>query len=193
MKYVYTLTTLAVYFSALTMQFSVNAAGISGTFAGLWRHALRHALSEQLVEDKNNFYKMNGFLARRLIVMPMSHEFNPGSYSPMHGKIQHSDKCSLPSSLGKELIQKPYEVPWIFEVSRESRLEATTAKNSEGTTSQENEIRDSTNLKKYSLRERGNTSTPLILPKAYVRYDNFFLIFNFFLYCNSLVAIAIVR
>jgi hypothetical protein len=40
----------------------------------------------------------------------------------MYGKLQYSDKCSLPASIGRDLYRKPYELPWIFEVRRPSLL-----------------------------------------------------------------------
>jgi hypothetical protein len=34
----------------------------------------------------------------------------------MHGKVQYGDKCSIPGSIGRLIFEKPYEVPWIFEI-----------------------------------------------------------------------------
>lgn len=41
---------------------------------------------------------------------------------PLFGKLQYTDKCSLPASVGRELYRKPYEVPWIFEVKKARAL-----------------------------------------------------------------------
>ena len=48
--------------------------------------------------------------------MPLTEVFNPNQVSAMHGKVQYGDKCSLPSSLGKIIFEKPFEVPWLFEI-----------------------------------------------------------------------------
>ena len=34
----------------------------------------------------------------------------------MHDKIQYGDKCSLPTSIGRLIFEKRYDVPWIFEI-----------------------------------------------------------------------------
>lgn len=65
---------------------------------------------------------MDNHLARRLIVLPLTESFNPSQASGMHGKVQYGDKCSLPASLGKIIFEKPYEVPWLFEVKPVSRI-----------------------------------------------------------------------
>jgi hypothetical protein len=77
---------------------------------------LKQTLKEMDVEDKNSVHKIDNHLERRLIVMPLSDEFNPSQASEMHGKIQHGDKCSIPGTLGRLIFEKPYEVPWLFEV-----------------------------------------------------------------------------
>ena len=71
---------------------------------------------EQEVEDVNAVHKIDNHLARRLIVMPLTEEFNPNQASEMRDKIEFGDKCSLPASLGTLIFGKPYEVPWIFEM-----------------------------------------------------------------------------
>ena len=101
-----------------------------------FEHATRQTLFEMEVEDKNSVHKMSDHLVRRLIVLPLTEAFNPCqvyfdcstsavhisnqfSYlqaSGMHGKVQYGDKCSLPASIGRLIFEKPYEVPWIFEV-----------------------------------------------------------------------------
>lgn len=71
---------------------------------------------EQEIEDLNSVHKIDNHLVRRLIVMPLTDAFNPNQASGMHGKVQYGDKCSLPSSLGRLIFEKPYEVPWLFEI-----------------------------------------------------------------------------
>jgi hypothetical protein len=71
---------------------------------------------EQELEDVNAVHKIDNHLVRRLIVMPLTDAFNPNQASGMHGKVQYGDKCSLPSSIGRLIFEKPYEVPWLFEI-----------------------------------------------------------------------------
>lgn len=78
--------------------------------------SVRKSLFEQQVEDVNSLHKMDNYLTRTLIVMPLSEEFRPNQADAMHGKVQYGDKCSLPSSLGRLIFEKRLEVPWIFEV-----------------------------------------------------------------------------
>jgi hypothetical protein len=78
--------------------------------------ALERTFFEMEVEDLNSEHRMDDHLARRLIVLPLTEAFNPSQASGMHGKVQYGDKCSLPASLGKVIFEKPYEVPWLFEV-----------------------------------------------------------------------------
>ncbi len=68
------------------------------------------------VEDINSVHKIDNHLVRRLIVMPLTDDFNPSQASEMYGKIQHGDKCSLPGTIGRLIFEKPYEVPWLFEM-----------------------------------------------------------------------------
>lgn len=81
-----------------------------------WRNAVRLALFEQEIEDFNAERRAMQFMERRLIVMPLSDGFQSNKADPMFGKIQYGDKCSLPSSLGKQIFEKRYDVPWIFEM-----------------------------------------------------------------------------
>lgn len=85
-------------------------------FTNAWSKAVQQTLFEQDVEDRNAIHKIDNHLARRLIVMPLSETFNPNRANQMHGKVQYGDKCSLPSSIGRLIFEKPYEVPWLFEV-----------------------------------------------------------------------------
>jgi hypothetical protein len=106
------------FFRFLSLFSACAAAAGSVPFRSLWKRAIRHATWEQMVEDSNVVSKMNDHLERRLIALPLTDEFNPSRYSPLHGKIQHGDKCSLPLSIGATIISRPYEVPWLFEVTR---------------------------------------------------------------------------
>lgn len=81
-----------------------------------WIRAIKQTLYEQEVEDKNAIHRIDNHLVRRLIVMPLTSSFNPNQADPMHGKVQYGDKCSLPTSLGRLIFEKRYEVPWLFEV-----------------------------------------------------------------------------
>lgn len=92
-----------------------SSAG-SNPLSRLWNKALRQSLYEQEVEDVNAVHKIDNHLARRLIVMPLTADFKPHQADLMHGKIQYGDKCSLPTSIGRLIFEKRYEVPWIFEL-----------------------------------------------------------------------------
>ena len=83
-----------------------------------WTRAVKQTLYEQEVEDVNAIHRFEEHLVRQLIVLPLTEEFNPNQANPMHGKLQHGDKCSLPSSIGSVIFDKPYEVPWIFEMKK---------------------------------------------------------------------------
>lgn len=88
----------------------------SGVFGDFWKKSLQLALYEQEVEDINAEHRAKRFMERRLIVMPLSDTFQTNKADPMFGKIQYGDKCSLPSSLGKQIFEQRYEVPWLFEM-----------------------------------------------------------------------------
>ena len=106
------LCVLSVYFS------SINGSFISKA----WANAQKMTVFEQEVEDVNAVHKIDNHLARRLIVMPLTEEFNPNQASEMRDKIEYGDKCSLPASLGTLIFGKPYEVPWIFEMKPVGRV-----------------------------------------------------------------------
>ena len=90
----------------------------AGNFLGkAFSRSLRQTLREMEIEDDNAVKRIDDRLERRLIVMPLEEEFNPSQASEMHGKIQHGDKCSIPASLGRLIFDKPYEVPWLFEIT----------------------------------------------------------------------------
>ena len=102
-----------IYFLAFITNFTQSSAN---AVFNLWSKAMKQSTYEQEVEDFNSLQKFDNFLVRRLIVMPLTEVFNPNQVSAMHGKVQYGDKCSLPSSLGKIIFEKPYEVPWLFEM-----------------------------------------------------------------------------
>lgn len=89
---------------------------LANPFARLWGHSIRQSLYEQEVEDVNAVHRIGNHLARRLIVMPLTDVFKANSVDPMYGKVHYGDKCSLPSSIGKIIFDKRYEVPWLFEI-----------------------------------------------------------------------------
>ena len=88
-----------------------------GIFSNAIFKAVKRSLVEMEIEDNNAVHKIGNHLVRRLIVMPLTDEFDPCQASEMHGKIQYGDKCSLPASLGRIIFEKAYEVPWLFEVT----------------------------------------------------------------------------
>lgn len=90
---------------------------VGGNFlSNAWNRAVRQTLYEQEVEDVNAIHKIDNHLVRRLIVMPLTDAFNPNQVNGMHGKVQYGDKCSLPGTIGRLIFEKPYEVPWLFEI-----------------------------------------------------------------------------
>lgn len=90
-------------------------------FSSTWTKAVKQTLFEQEIEDENSLHRIDNHLVRRLIVMPLTEAFNPNQASAMHGKVQYGDKCSIPGSIGRLIFEKPYEVPWIFEIKPISR------------------------------------------------------------------------
>lgn len=90
-------------------------------FTTAWSRALKQTLFEQEVEDVNAVHKVDNHLVRRLIVMPLTDAFKPHQADLMHGKVQYGDKCSLPTSIGRLIFEKRYEVPWLFEIKPVTR------------------------------------------------------------------------
>lgn len=82
-----------------------------------WRKAAKLAKFESEVERVNVRFKNAKWMVRRLIVMPITDNFQTNKADPMYGKLQFGDKCSLPNSLGQQIIRERYEVPWIFEIT----------------------------------------------------------------------------
>ena len=96
---------------------SLTLTAASGNFlSNAWNKAVKQTLHEQEVEDINAVHKIDNHLVRRLIVMPLTDAFNPNQVNGMHGKVQYGDKCSLPGTIGRLIFEKPYEVPWLFEI-----------------------------------------------------------------------------
>lgn len=85
-------------------------------FSNALSRSVKQAVHEQSVEDQNSLHRIDNHLVRQLIVMPLTEGFNPSQINAMHGKVQYGDKASLPSSLGRLIFEKPYEVPWLFEL-----------------------------------------------------------------------------
>ena len=111
-------TLLVCFLSTLCLLLPQNwqASGGANVFHQAMTRALRRTLFEQEVEDENAIHRADNHLVRRLIVMPLTDAFNPHQANGMHGKVQYGDKCSLPASIGREIFEKPYEVPWLFEI-----------------------------------------------------------------------------
>ena len=96
---------------------SISLTAANGNFlSNAWNKAVKQTLHEQEVEDINAVHKIDNHLVRRLIVMPLTDAFNPNQVNGMHGKVQYGDKCSLPGTIGRLIFEKPYEVPWLFEI-----------------------------------------------------------------------------
>ena len=127
-----------------------------------FNRAIRQTMFEQEIEDKNALHKLDNHIARRLIVMPLTDAFKPHQADLMHGKVQYGDKCSLPSSLGRLIFEKRYEVPWIFEVTRVSNT-INNLKKRENSVSLSIEEREQNNL----VNESQSTSKQR-LNKAYI-------------------------
>ena len=103
------------YFSVILLAFVSPA--YSSYFSTIWFKAIKQTMFEQEIEDVNAVHRSDDHLVRRLIVMPLTEAFNGNPASVMQNKVQYGDKCSLPASLGRLIFEKPYEVPWIFEVT----------------------------------------------------------------------------
>ncbi|KAJ8608246.1 hypothetical protein CTAYLR_009475 [Chrysophaeum taylorii] len=80
------------------------------------RAARERAELEQQLEDYNAIQRASGAFHRALLVLPLNEKFDPPPGSPGHGKLQFSDKVSMPRDIGAELARRQLEVPWQFEV-----------------------------------------------------------------------------
>jgi len=107
-----TIITSLVSLMLILLVDNINGNILSST----WTKAVKQTLFEQEIEDNNSIHRIDNHLVRRLIVMPLTEAFNPNQASAMHGKVQYGDKCSIPGSIGRLIFEKPYEVPWIFEI-----------------------------------------------------------------------------
>ena len=103
--------------------FVLLEAAKANFLSNAWNRAVKQTLHEQEVEDINSVHKIDNHLVRRLIVMPLTDAFNPNQVNGMHGKVQYGDKCSLPGTIGRLIFEKPYEVPWLFEIIPVKSLE----------------------------------------------------------------------
>lgn len=95
---------------------SVFPSQSSMSMSLLWRKAKCQTIREQNFEDVNVLYRHHNYLVRQLLVMPLTELCNPSEHNSMHGKVNHGDKCCFPPSIGKTLYEKPFDVPWIFEM-----------------------------------------------------------------------------
>lgn len=116
-----------IYYSFILLSFYIakscsSSGGGGGGLSSIWTNTIKQSLHEQEVEDINSLHKFENHLVRRLIAMPLTDAFNPNQANAMHGKVQYGDKCSLPSTLGKIIFEKPYEVPWLFEIIPVKRM-----------------------------------------------------------------------
>lgn len=140
----------------------INLANVQANFLQTaWTRAIRQTLHEQEVEDCNAVHKIDNHLVRRLIVMPLTEAFNPHQVNGMHGKVQYGDKCSLPATIGRLIFEKPYEVPWLFEISPVNKTSST-----ERVTVTMNG--DSTDTGDLSNDVQNSTIEVKRLPKAYI-------------------------
>lgn len=102
-----------IFYSCLLILIkTVDGGFMSAIVANAWKRAL----IEQQVEDVNVIHKFSDRLVRRCIALPLDESFCPNKANEMFGKLQYSDKCSLPSSLGQYIFDKPVEAPWLFQI-----------------------------------------------------------------------------
>lgn len=90
--------------------------GFFGVVGSSWKAAKQQAAREQLVEDCNVPQRVRGEISQRLIMLPIDESFVAAKHNSLYGKIQCSDKCSFPKSIGSLLLSKPHESPWLFEI-----------------------------------------------------------------------------
>ena len=86
----------------------------------LIRSALLQSKLEYSVLLSNSEANALDHIKANLIALPLAPSFS-STVGPLQGqgrKLQFSDKCSLPPSIGRRLFKKPYEVPWIFEIKK---------------------------------------------------------------------------
>jgi ubiquitin fusion degradation protein 1 len=80
--------------------------------------SFRLGQKEQIIEDANNEIQYTDLLERRLMVLPLTDSFASSKYNAMFDKVQFSDRCCLPQSLGSQLSQGPTP-PWILRLTPE--------------------------------------------------------------------------
>jgi Ubiquitin fusion degradation protein UFD1 len=108
---------------------SVGGASLASSLSHWWKQRWNAAQSlatlEQSVEDYNAHWvaaSQNAAAAlshRRLIVMPLTENFNPISPAVFsHNHIQTGDKCSLPPNFWQAIQKSGAEVPWLFRIQR---------------------------------------------------------------------------
>ena len=60
---------------------------------------MARAEAEQAIEDYNSFQRGEGSLHRRVICLPLTEHFDPPPGQQGHGKLQVSDRVSIPKEL----------------------------------------------------------------------------------------------
>eukprot|EP01031_Cornospumella_fuschlensis_P049156 gene49156-60173_t len=100
--------------------------------------------------------------------MPLTDIFKSNSVDPMYGKVHYGDKCSLPSSIGKIIFDKRYEVPWLFEIKRVTQNK----KLSPAESCSDKIIRDGDDIAKAYYR-RGKLETAYISPLDFRAPENY--------------------
>jgi len=78
--------------------------------------ARERARREQCVEDFNVRQRFAGLTCRALFLVPVTDAFDVTSNPIARGKLQNSDRVSMPASLGAEILQNRVEVPWHFQI-----------------------------------------------------------------------------
>lgn len=71
---------------------------------------------DQCIEDYNARQSFAGLISRALLIVPITDAFDMPSTTLTRGKIQFSDRVSMPASLGLQLAQQQAEVPWHFQI-----------------------------------------------------------------------------
>eukprot|EP00613_Pedinella_sp_CCMP2098_P034771 CAMPEP_0171736526 /NCGR_PEP_ID=MMETSP0991-20121206/32311_1 /TAXON_ID=483369 /ORGANISM="non described non described, Strain CCMP2098" /LENGTH=330 /DNA_ID=CAMNT_0012333211 /DNA_START=17 /DNA_END=1009 /DNA_ORIENTATION=+ len=81
-------------------------------------HALTRANHEQETEDYNSFQRCEGSLHRRVICLPLTEHFDPPPGQQGHGKLQVSDRVSIPKELMTGVFKRCPVPPWQFEIRK---------------------------------------------------------------------------
>ena len=120
-KYGVTMSWVVVLYVSFLMTCVTGISGNMRFAKSFWFGAQRQAIFEQKIEDSNTIERTSNNLLQRLIVLPLDDSFIPSKYNSLYGKVQYSDKCCFPKSIGSELLGKPYDFPWIFELTPAQR------------------------------------------------------------------------